>query len=95
MNNDRRKFNGGHSTAGRKSIEDKAKANELFLSALNVIYKKDTADDDKIAFIVDLLGCQRGQIFVAEHLFGKAAEMVENNLSVIPFDIKSVFKISE
>jgi hypothetical protein len=92
---DRRKFNGGHSTAGRKSIEDKAKANELFISALNVIYRKDNADEDKIAFIVDLLGCQRGQIFVAEHLFGKATEIVENNLNVEPFDIKSIFKFSE
>jgi hypothetical protein len=92
---DNRKFNGGHSTAGRKSLEERQKVNELFLSALNAIYRKDNSDEDKIAFIVDLLGCQRGQIFVAEHLFGKATEIVENNLNVEPFDIKSIFKFSE
>jgi hypothetical protein len=90
---DKRKFNGGNKTAGRKTKAEELKANAIFLSALSLIYSKDTDDDNKISFVVDLLESQRGQIFVAEHIFGKPKETVETTLNVNDFNIKDYFKV--
>jgi hypothetical protein len=90
---DKRKNNGGNKTAGRKTKADELKANAIFINALKVLYKQDLDDDNKIAFVVDLLDSQRGQIFVAEHIFGKPKETVETTLNVNDFNIKDYFKI--
>ena len=90
---DKRKNNGGHTTAGRKTKVEEAKVNTLFVQALKVLYKQDTEESSKVAFIVDLLDSQRGQIFVAEHLFGKAKDTVETTLNVNDFNIKDYFKV--
>jgi hypothetical protein len=90
---DKRKFNGGNKTAGRKTKAEELKANAIFLRALSLIYSKDTDDDNKISFVVDLLDSQRGQIFVAEHIFGKPKETVETTLNVNDFNIKDYFKV--
>ena len=90
---DKRKNNGGHTTAGRKTKAEESKVNTLFVQALKVLYKQDTDDANKINFIVDLLDSQRGQIFVAEHVFGKPKETVETTLNVNDFDIKDFFRI--
>jgi hypothetical protein len=67
--------NGGkRKGAGRKSKADEEKANELMLTALKQIYKKDSDDDAKVSFIISLVETPRGQIFIAEHLFGKPKE---------------------
>jgi hypothetical protein len=90
---DNRKNNGGHKTAGRKPKADELKVNELFNKALKVLYKQDMEEDNKIAFVVDLLDSQRGQIFVAEHLFGKPKETVDTNHTFQSDNIKELFKI--
>ena len=90
---DKRKNNGGHTTAGRKTKAEESKVNTLFVQALKVLYKQDTDDANKIAFVVDLLDSQRGQIFVAEHIFGKPKETVETTLNVNDFNIKDYFKV--
>ncbi len=90
---DKRKNNGGHKTAGRKPKADELKVNELFNKALKVLYKQDMEEDNKIAFVVDLLDSQRGQIFVAEHLFGKPKETVDTNHTFSGENIKELFKI--
>lgn len=64
---------------GRPTKADEEKANNLFVSALKEIYRKDTDDEAKKAFIKDtLMESQRGQLFVAEHIFGKAPQEVKN-----------------
>ncbi len=90
---DKRKNNGGNKTAGRKTKADELKANTIFINALKVLYKQDTDDANKVAFVVDLLDSQRGQIFVAEHIFGKPKETVETTLNVNDFNIKDYFKV--
>ena len=35
---------------------------------------------------------QRGQIFIAEHLFGKPKDIVENTHTLNEFNIKDMFK---
>ena len=89
-----KKKNGGvRAGAGRPTKVDELKANAIFINALKVLYKQDLDDDNKIAFVVDLLDSQRGQIFVAEHIFGKPKETVETTLNVNDFNIKDYFKI--
>lgn len=89
-----KKQNGGkREGAGRPTKADELKVNELFNKALKVLYKQDTDEDNKVNFIVDLLDSQRGQIFVAEHLFGKAKDTVETTLNVNDFNIKDYFKV--
>tara|TARA_R110000772_G_scaffold7060_1_gene24242 strand:+ start:666 stop:962 length:297 start_codon:yes stop_codon:yes gene_type:complete len=93
---DKRKNNGGHKTnGGRKTKADELKVNELFNKALKVLYKQDTDEENKVNFIVDLLDSQRGQIFVAEHLFGKPKDISEVDLNVNEFSIKDIFKIDK
>jgi len=83
---DNRKQNGGHSTKPKRQDDkrlltkaDEQKANYLFVQALKELYKVDTDDQAKTKFIKDdLLSSQRGQLFVAEHIFGKAPQEVKN-----------------
>jgi len=84
---------GAREGAGRRTVNDELKVNELFNKALKVLYKQDTDEDNKVNFIVDLLDSQRGQIFVAEHLFGKAKDVVENTVNLNDFSIKDYFKV--
>jgi len=91
-----KKQNGGkREGAGRPTKADELKVNELFNKALKVLYKQDIDEDNKIAFVVDLLDSQRGQIFVAEHLFGKAKDTVETTLNVNDFNIKDMIKFKD
>ena len=77
MAEDGRKNNGGNKSAGRKAKADEDKVNTIFSTALKQLYKKDTDDDAKIEFVKELLGSQRGQIFVAGHVFGMPKNKVE------------------
>ena len=72
-----KKRGGARKGAGRKHVAEERKANEIFLSAMKNVYNKDNDDDAKIGFAQELLESQRGQIFIAEHIFGKAKDIVE------------------
>lgn len=78
MKEDGRKNNGGNKNAGRKSKADELHALEIIKKAVRVIYEKDNDEDAKIAFLKDFADSQRGQQFIAEHLFGKPKDIVEN-----------------
>lgn len=69
---------------GRPSKADEEKVNNIFLTALKQLHNKETDDEAKIAFVKDtLLESQRGQLFVAEHIFGKAPqEIKQTNLNI-------------
>lgn len=93
---DRRKNNGGHKTAGRKSKVEEQKVNNIFIQALKELYNKETEDETKIAFVKNtLMESQRGQLFVAEHIFGKPKEVIEATHNVNDFNIKDIFKIDK
>ena len=73
---------------GRPTKVDEEKANQVFITALKQIYSKDIEDDAKVEFVKTLLDSQRGQIFVAEHVFGNAPQEVKNtNLNIDEKDI--------
>jgi len=84
---------GAREGAGRKTKADEEKVNTYFLNALKSLYSKDTDDEAKVEFIKGkLLDSQRGQIFIAEHLFGKPKETINQNVNLNNFDIKDLFK---
>lgn len=72
------KKGGAREGAGRKPKVDEEKVNTIFATALKQLYATDNDFDAKIAFAQTLLSSQRGQIFVAEHLFGKPKETVDH-----------------
>ena len=74
----------GNKGGGRKTKADEDKVNTIFSTALKQLYKRDTDDEAKIEFVKSLLDSQRGQIFVAGHVFGmpKNKVEVEGNLVV-------------
>lgn len=93
---DRRKNNGGHKTAGRKSKVEEQKVNNIFIQALKELYNKETEDETKIAFVKNtLMESQRGQLFVAEHIFGKPKEVIEATHNVNDFNIKDIIKFKD
>jgi hypothetical protein len=93
---DKRKYNGGNKSAGRKPKVEEEKVNNLFVNALKELYRTDVEDEAKVLFIKDkLLESQRGQIFVAEHIFGKPKETVETTHNINDFNIKDIFKVGK
>lgn len=96
---DKRKSNGGaRKGAGRPKKVDEMKANEIFVNALKQVYNKDESEEAKIEFVKSLLDSQRGQIFVAEHVFGKAKDIVENvnknfNADVTAEEVATIKKV--
>jgi len=80
---------GKRENAGRKPKADEEKVNNLFVNALKELYNKETEDEAKVHFIKEtLLSSQRGQIFVAEHIFGKAPqEIKQTNFNIEAKDL--------
>ncbi len=75
---DGRKNNGGNKNAGRKPKADEEHALTIIKKALKAIYSTDDDEDAKIAFLKKFSETSRGQLFIAEHLFGKPRDVVEN-----------------
>ena len=93
---DKRKNNGGHKTAGRKTKVEEQKVNNVFLKALAELYSKDTEEETKIEFVkTTLMESQRGQLFIAEHIFGKPKEIIESTHNLNNFNIKDIFKVGD
>jgi len=69
---------------GRPPKADEEKVNNIFLTALKQLHNTETDEEAKIAFVKDtLLESQRGQLFIAEHIFGKAPqEIKQTNLNI-------------
>ena len=90
---------GAREGAGRKPKIDEEKVNNLFSIALKELYDKETDDEAKIHFIKKvLLESQRGQLFVAEHVFGKAPQEIKQtnfNIEAKDLDDAEIKRIKE
>jgi len=64
--------------AGAKRKADTEKANEVFLSMIKIVKDVDTDEEAKLELAKTLYSFERGQMFIAEHIFGKAKETIEN-----------------
>lgn len=63
--------------SGRKPKADEEKVNTIFVNALKTFYSVNEDDEAKQKLVITLLESQRGQIFIAEHLFGKPKESID------------------
>jgi hypothetical protein len=90
---------GKRENAGRKPKADEEKANEIMLKALKKLYNKDTDEEAKIHFVKEtLLESQRGQLFVAEHIFGKAPQEIKQtnfNIEAKDLDEEEIARIKD
>jgi hypothetical protein len=62
---------------GRPPKVDEEHANNIFRKALKTFYKKDDEEQALIDFAVHLLKCERGKLFIANHLFGKPMDKIK------------------
>lgn len=69
---------GARKGAGAKRKADIEKANEVFLSMIKSVHDVETDDEAKQELAKTLYSFERGQMFIAEHLFGKPKETIEN-----------------
>jgi hypothetical protein len=91
---DKKQKGGARKGAGRKPVAEEQKVNTLFVKALKELYSEDNEDSAKIKFIKStLMDSQRGQLFIAEHIFGKPKDVSEVDLNVNEFSIKDIFKV--
>lgn len=84
---------------GRPPKVEEEKVNNLFVNALKQLYNKETDDEAKIDFIKNtLLESQRGQLFVAEHIFGKAPQEIKQtnfNIEAKDLDDEEIKRIKD
>jgi hypothetical protein len=90
-------FEKGHKLGkGRPTKIDEQKANTIFLNALKDLYNTEIDDDAKKTFVKKvLMESPRGQLFIAEHLFGKPKETVEQTLNINEFNIKDILNFKD
>ena len=87
---DGRRNNGGtkgNKGGGRKPMRDEQKINRIFDKALTKIYGEDDTERAKVKFLQALAETQRGQIFIAEHVFGKSPDIVKQTNTNLNRDI--------
>jgi len=75
---------GRRANAGRKTKSEEFKANVIIAGALKKLYSVDTDLEAKEQLIHKLASNTRGQIFLAEHLFGKPQQ--NSNINIANFD---------
>jgi hypothetical protein len=87
---------GKRTNAGRKPKVDEEKVNSIFINALKELYKTTSDDNAKTTFVKQvLMESQRGQIFIAEHIFGKPKETIEQTTNISSINIKDLFSIDK
>lgn len=81
---------GKRAGAGAKRKADIEKANEVFLSMIKSVHSVETDEEAKQELAKTLYSFERGQMFIAEHIFGKPKETIETTHNLNNFDIKDV-----
>ncbi len=86
----------GHGGARPGAGQPKKKATEhalyIMKKAIRELYNQDTDEKAQIKFLKDFAQTPRGQQFVAEHLFSKAPQVIENPDGVIVQQPTIIFK---
>jgi len=90
---DRKKNGGARQGAGRKPKRDEKKQKAIFESALKRITGQEETDESKIAFLEMFAEEKEGKKFIAEHVFGKAPQEInQNNTEVLAEKVDIIFK---
>ncbi len=86
---------GARPGAGRKPVAHEQRVNEIFIEAIKQVKGVDADDEAKIELAKTLLETQRGQIFIAEHIFGKPKETIDQNVTIDNFSLKDVISFDK
>ena len=86
---------GAREGAGRKTKADEEKTNTIFLSMIKAVKKVDTDDDAKQELAKELFSFERGQMFIAEHIFGKPKEKIDVTSGDNPIQNFNLSKLSD
>jgi hypothetical protein len=78
-----KKNGGAREGAGRKPKRDEEKQKAIFESALKILTGSNETDESKVLFLVDFALEKDGKKFIAEHVFGKAKQIIDNNVNNI------------
>lgn len=77
-NSDKDGRGGARPNAGRKTKADEEKTNNIFLTMIKDVKNVETDEEAKIELAKQLITFERGCMFIAEHVFGKPKEIIEN-----------------
>jgi len=69
---------GAREGAGRKPKADEEKTNNIFLTMIKEVKNVESDDEARIELAKELFSFERGCMFIAEHIFGKPKETIEN-----------------
>lgn len=92
---EKKQHGGARAGAGAPRKAEVEKSNEIFLTAIKEAKNVDNDLDARKEFAKELLTFERGKMFIAEHLFGKPEQIINNNVSVDSFNLKDVLKFKE
>src|SRR6478736_1733815 len=81
--------------AGAKRKADIEKTDLIFLKMIKEVKKVDTDDDAKQALAKELFTFERGQMFIAEHVFGKPKEKIDVTSGDSPIQNFNLSKLSD
>ena len=82
---------GARKGAGAKRKADIEKANEVFLNMIKSYHDVETDDEAKQELAKTLYSFERGQMFIAEHIFGKPDQNINTKVEVSNFDISKLY----
>ena len=84
---------GKRPNSGAKKKADIEKANEIFLNMIKSVHRVETDEEAKQEIAKQLWSFERGQMFIAEHIFGKAPQEQTNyNIDATPPEFKILVK---
>lgn len=89
------KRGGKREGAGAKPKAEILHANAIMVRASKKFFSSETDDEAKEKLALHLLTFERGIMFVAEHVFGKPVEQVNNTHTLNDFNIKEAFKFKK
>lgn len=71
--------------AGAKRKADIEKTDLIFLKMIKEVKNVETDEEARLELAKELFTFERGQMFIAEHVFGKPKEIIENrNVDMTP-----------
>lgn len=86
---------GARPGAGAKRKADVEKSNEIFLKMIKDVKNVSTDEQAKMELAKELFSFERGQMFIAEHVFGKPEQTIKQDLTLNDFSIKEALKFKE
>ena len=91
MEEDKKTWGGKRMNSGAPKKAEVVQTNLILLEAIKETKNIDNDFEARKAFAKELLTFERGKMFIAEHLFGKPVQTIDNNVSVSNFDITKIY----